>query len=265
MNKSVLRWTSWRQRWQTNYVKGSFVDDLLSEKEQLDQFRAWWSEYAIYVIGGIVMGAGLLYGVNYYQNTQLQAQLDASTAYEALILHVVDGNLEAAEAVADEIATSYSDTTYVGQAGLAMARLYMDKNRDQDAANALLAVVEGNAESELKNVARLRLARIYLYQDKAQDVLDLLAGEESEAFAAAYGEVLGDAYTALGRIAEAQDAYQKVLLDPLSQGTVDLQLVQWKSLDLPDIQPVAEEEPEVVEPTPATAVESEDPNSEEDE
>lgn len=241
------------------------MDDLLSEKEQLDQFRAWWSEYARYVIGGIVIGAGLLFGINHYQNTQLQAQLDASTAYEALILHVVDGNLEAAEAVADEIATSYSDTTYVGQAGLAMARLYMDKNRDQDAADALLAVVDGSAESELKNVARLRLARIYLYQDKAQAVLDLLAGEESEAFAAAYGEVLGDAYTALGRIAEAQDAYQKVLLDPLSQGTVDQQLVQWKSLDLPDIQPVAEEEPEAAEPTPATAVESEDSNSEEDE
>ena len=60
------------------------MDDLLSEKEQLDQFRSWWSEYGAFVIGGIVIGAGMLFGINYYQDTKLQAQLDASTAYETL-------------------------------------------------------------------------------------------------------------------------------------------------------------------------------------
>ncbi len=207
----------------------------------------------------------MLFGINHYQSTKLQAQLDASTAYEALVVQVADGKLEAAEALADEIATTYSETTYVGQAGLAMARLYMDKNRDQDAADALLAVIGSSADSELQHVARLRLARIYLYQDKAQEVVDLLAGEEVDAFAAAYGEVLGDAFTALGRIAEAQDAYQKVLLDPLSQGTVDQQLVQWKSLDLPLPEPVAVGEEEAAEPVPADAVEADESDSEEDE
>ncbi len=244
------------------------MDDLLSEKEQIDQLRSWWSEYGAYVIGGIVIGGGFLFGLNYYQNNRLQQELDASTAYEALVLDVAGGKLEDAQAVADEIATSYGDTTYAGQAGLAMARLYMDKNRDQDAADALLAVVDGNADNEVKHVARLRLARIYLYQDKPQDAVDLLAGVEVDAFAAAYGEVLGDAYTALGRIAEAQDAYQKVLMDPLSQGTVDQQLVQWKSLDLPEVdehKPEAVEGSEVAEPVPAATVEQEASGSEEDE
>jgi predicted negative regulator of RcsB-dependent stress response len=235
------------------------VDDLLSEKEQIDQFRSWWSEYGAYVIGGIVIGAGMLFGINYYQSTKLQAQLDASTAYEALIVMVVDGDLDEAEATANEIATLYGETSYVGQAGLAMARLYMDKNRDQDAADALTAVIDGNANNELKHVARLRLARIYLYQDKAQEVVDLLATEGDEAFASAYGEILGDAYTALGRIAEAQDAYQKVLMDSSSQGIVDQQLVQWKALDLPEVAPL----PEVAEPDPATAVEAGEVDSEE--
>lgn len=235
------------------------MDDLLSEKEQIEQMRAWWSEYGAYVIGGIVISVGLLFGINHYQSTRLQAQLDASTAYEKLIVLVADGKLEDAKAVADEIATSYSDTTYVGQTGLAMARLYMDKNRDQDAAIALLGVIDSGADSELKDIARLRLARIYLYQDKAQEVVDLLAGDDRGAFAAAYGELLGDAYTALGRIAEAQDAYQKVLLDPSSQGTVDQQLVQWKSLDLPEVTA------EAAEPAPAAAVETQEPEAEEGE
>jgi predicted negative regulator of RcsB-dependent stress response len=217
------------------------VDDLLSEKEQIDQFRAWWSEYGAYVIGGIVIGAGLLFGYNYYQNAKLQEQLNASTAYEALLVQVADGDLDEAEAAASEIASLYSETSYAGQAGLAMARLYMDKNRDMDAADALKVLIDGSANDELKHVARLRMARIYLYQNKAQEVVDLLVAEDTDAFAAAYAEVLGDAYAQLGRIAEAEDAYQKILVDTSSQGTVDQQLVQWKVLDLPAVVPQAAE------------------------
>ena len=217
------------------------MDDLLSEKEQIEQFRSWWSEYGAYVIGGIVIGAGLLFGNNYYQNAKLQAQLNASTAYEALLVQVASGDLDEAELTANEIASLYAETSYAGQSGLAMARLYMDKNRDMDAAEALESVINGKADDELKQVARLRLARIYLYQDKAQEVVDLLASQDAGAFAAVYGEVLGDAYAELGRIAEAEDAYQKVLMDASSQGAVDQQLVQWKALDLPSVVPEADE------------------------
>lgn len=234
------------------------MDDLLSEKEQLEQFRSWWSEYGAYVIGGIVIGAGMLFGFGQYKDRTLQAQLEASAAFESLIEQVADGDLNDAEATATEIQTSYAKTTYAGQAGLAMARLYMDKNRDQDAVDALLSVINGAADDELKHVARLRLARIYLYQDKAQEVVDLLTKQSIPAFSAAYGEILGDAYTALGRIAEAQDAYQKVLVDPLSQGTVDQQLVQWKALDLPEVEAQAGDQ---AEPVSTETVESEEPES----
>ena len=254
MNKQALRWTIWRKRWQRNYVKGSFVDDLLSEKEQIDQFRAWWSEYGAYVIGGIVIGAGLLIGINYYQNAKLEAQLNASTAYEALLVQVVDGDLDEAEVTSSEIATMYGETVYAGQASLALARLYMDKNRDQDAADTLRGIIDSETGDEIKNVARLRLARIYLYQDKAQEVVDLLAGENVEAFGPVYSDVLGDAYTALGQIAEAEAAYQKILTDPTSQSSVDQQLVQWKTLDLPAVAVT----PEVAEPEPDAAVEASD-------
>lgn len=221
------------------------MDDLLSEKEQIEQMRSWWSEYGSYVVGGIVIGVGLLFGINHYQSSKLQAQLDASSAYETLIGHVVKGNLDAAEVTADEIANSFGETAYAAQAGLAMARLYMEKNRDQDAADALVAIVASEADRKLKHVARLRLARLYLYQDKAQDVVDLLLTEDDSAFASLYGEVLGDAYAALGRIADAQSAYQKVLLDPMARGIVDQELVQWKVLDLPEIVAEVEAEPEV--------------------
>jgi hypothetical protein len=50
-------------------------------------------------------------------------------------------------------------------------------------------------------------------------------------------------------------------MNPLSQqGAVDQQLVQWKALDLPEIEPVADEtaEPETKEAVEADATEPED-------
>jgi predicted negative regulator of RcsB-dependent stress response len=210
------------------------VDELLSEKEQIDQMRSWWSEYGGYVIGGLGLGIALLAGLNYYQDSRLEEQLQGSALYETLIGHVASGSLEEAEVVAAELDTDYASTSYAAQGKLVLARLYMDKNRDQDAADVLGELVASDSDEAVKHVARARLARVFMYQGKAQEVVDLLEGQESAAFSATYNELLGDAYHALGRIEDAQVAYQTVLLDPMSQGTVDQQLVQWKALDLPE-------------------------------
>jgi predicted negative regulator of RcsB-dependent stress response len=219
------------------------VDDLLSEKEQIDQLRAWWSEYGGYVIGGLGLGIAILVGFNYYQNSKLDAQLAGSALYEELTEHVVTGKLDEAESVADDLALNYAGTTYAPQAKLALARLYMDKNRDQDAADALREVLGSDADLAVQHVARTRLARILQYQGDAQGVVDLLEGQESEAFAASWNELLGDAYRELGRIEDAQAAYQAALLDPMAQMTVDQQLLQWKVLDLPEVEAAPEEAP----------------------
>ncbi len=224
------------------------MDDLLSEKEQIEQIRTWWSEYGGYVIGGLGLGIAILVGYNYYQNSKLEAQLAGSAMYETLTSHVVSGNLEEAEVVADTLGAEYAGTSYAAQAKLAMARLYMDRNRDQDAADVLQELLDSDASAALKHVARTRLARILLYQDDPEAVVALLEGEVSEAFAATWNELLGDAYTALGRIDDAEAAYQRVLLDPMAQATVNQQLVQWKVLDLPERQDEIDEPGEVVAP-----------------
>ncbi len=216
------------------------MDDLISEKEQIEQIRTWWSEYGGYVIGGIGLGIALLVGYNYWQSSRLEAQLAGSALYETLTQHVTTGRLDEAEAVADELEADYESTTYAAQARLAMARLYMDKNRDQDAADVLRELLASNADESLKHVARTRLARVLLYQGKAQDVVDLLEGRQSEAFAAVYGELLGDAYSELGRFEDAEAAYQRVMLDPMAQATVNQELVQWKALDLPEVAAAAD-------------------------
>ncbi|MDX1515665.1 MAG: tetratricopeptide repeat protein [Woeseiaceae bacterium] len=209
------------------------MDDLLSEKEQLERMRTWWSDYGNYVIAGIVLGAAILFGINHYQTTQRDAELAASALYDRLTDEIVDGSVETAEAIAGEIDADYGDSAYATQAKLAMARLYMDQNRDEDAADALRDLLAADAPGPFTHIARIRLAKIYLYQDKAEEVVELLQGQASEAFAARYAESLGDAYVALGRFAEAREAYERALDEPPQGATVDQSFVRLKLIDLP--------------------------------
>ena len=217
------------------------MDDLLSEKEQIEQIRSWWSEYGGYIIGGLGLGIAILAGFNYYENSKIESQLAGSAMYESLTGRVVAGDVDEAERIADQLATEHPGTSYAAQAKLALARLFMEKNRDQDAADALRELLDSDADAAVKDVGRTRLARVLLYQGNAQAVVDLLEGQESEAFAALWNELLGDAYSELGRIDDAQAAYQRVMLDPLAQATVDQRLVQWKMLDLAESDDSAQE------------------------
>jgi predicted negative regulator of RcsB-dependent stress response len=209
------------------------VEDL-SEKEQLEAMRNWWRENGRFVISGIVLGVALLVGWNNWQNSQRTAELEASVLYEDLLGHVAAGVLESAEQKSNSLYQDYSATVYAAQARLAMARLFMDKGRDQDAAGVLrdLLAVRGNAE--LKQVARLRLARVLLYQDKPEEVVELLADQSDGAFLARYAEATGDALVALERYEEAAESYAVAISENPDMATVDRTLVQMKINDLPE-------------------------------
>ncbi len=219
------------------------MDDLQSEKEQLEEMRAWWTEYGRYVIAGVVIAVGLLFGFNQYQSSKLAAQVEASVLYESLTVYVSDGDLDNAESVADDLASNYANTPYAAQSNLAMAKLYMDKNRDQDAADVLNELLLMRGNKALRQIGRLRLARILLYQDKPQDVVDLLADQDDAAFAGLFAEMRGDALAALGQITAAGDEYRTALAD--TSQTINRGIVQMKLVDLPDAPAPA---PAVTEP-----------------
>lgn len=213
----------------------------LSEKEQLDAMRAWWSENGNYVIGGIVVGIIIIFGTNQWRSRIANAEVAASSLYEDVMYAAGRGNLEDASEAADSLYSDYGASPYAAQARLAMARVYMDNGRDQDAADQLTALIESNADTELAMVGRLRLAKILLYQGKAEEVVGLVGDQVDNAFSARLNEVLGDAYVSLAQYAEAEAAYIAALTDNPQAPTVDASLIQLKINDLPVIADVGSE------------------------
>ena len=197
----------------------------MEEREQIEALRAWWSEYGNYVLGGIAVGALALFGWQYQRGAIASTEVAVSAVYDSLADHV------AAERAFAELTAEYPDTAYLVQARLALARSYMDNNRDEDAANALRAAIVATDMAALAAVARMRLAKILHYQEKYDEVLALLDGRNDKGFTARYAEARGDALTALERYAEARAAYTFALAD--NGQTTDMSFIQLKLLDLP--------------------------------
>ncbi len=225
-----------------------------SEKEQLEEIRAWWAENGRFVIAGVILGVAAIVSWNQWQSRIETTRIGASNLFEEVMTAVGNGDAAAAEAAAQDLYLNYEGTVYPNQARLAMARLYMDRGRDQDAADALRKVLATDKSEEIQMVARLRLAKILLYQDKPGEVIELLKGHEEGGFAARYNEMLGDAYAAEGDYALAEQAYQAALSESRNLRTVDNTLIQLKLNDLPDPAELAQtsaatDEGEVVEET----------------
>jgi predicted negative regulator of RcsB-dependent stress response len=153
---------------------------------------------------------------------------------------VGNGDADAAELAADYLFENYQQTVYPDQTRLAMARLYMDKGRDQDAVEVLRGLIVEGEETEIQLLGRLRLAKVLLFQNKPDEVVELLKDRGESGFTARYSEVLGDAYVAQGNFAEAQTAYLLALGEQPALQTIDNNLVQLKLNDLPDLDELAE-------------------------
>jgi predicted negative regulator of RcsB-dependent stress response len=207
------------------------VDDYLSEQEQVQRLREWWRENGWFIVGGVVLGVGGLFGWNQYQSYLTSRAEAASALYLALQTTVDDGDEDEAVALFDQLSAEYAKTPYADQGGLAMARLFMESSEPERAAAALRQVMETTADAELSLIARLRLARVLSYLENHAEALALIEAVDSGRFRGRYSEVMGDIYVTQGDSERARAAYEQALSDS-EPGLVDRALVQMKLDDL---------------------------------
>jgi predicted negative regulator of RcsB-dependent stress response len=154
------------------------------------------------------------------------------------MVHALEqGNHSQALVVLGELERDYPGSPYTDQAKLLSARFYVDEGQLDRAAAELAAVGEHSKDTDLAQVARLRLARVQIAQGKADNALATLGSSGGTgAFAARYHEVRGDAYYAKGDKPAALREYRS------AQGTgggTDAELLGLKIGDLDAGTPAA--------------------------
>jgi len=127
--------------------------------------------------------------------------------------------------------------------------MHVERHELAKAAERLRAVMDHSEDEQLRVVARLRLARVLLADNKADDALAVVQKAPDGAFAARYDEVRGDGLFAKGEKGSALDAYRAALTAGES-GMVDDGQLQLKIQSLAAAAPVAATPAPTVTPKP---------------
>jgi predicted negative regulator of RcsB-dependent stress response len=207
------------------------AEEYLTDDEQLDAVKRWVAEYAPVLIVGALLGVGGYFGYQYYETYRNTQGLKAAAQFALMTAAMQSQDLTKPRQIAEGLIKDFPSSPYADHARLAIARMDVEDRQDDKAAAALTEVMNNSKDAELKQIARLRLARVLIDEGKPDESLKTLAEGTPGSFAGRYHEVRGDALYAKKEFAAAITEYKSALAAGEASG-VDSALLELKLADL---------------------------------
>lgn len=229
------------------------MDENLTDNERVEQLRQFWRENGWFLIGGVALGALLLFGWNQYTAYRDRRAEEAGTLYQTVKQAVDSKDVVQATTVLTRMRAEFAGSAYTSQAGLLVGGTLV-VSAPERASEELKYVMEHTKDPELGMVARLRLARVLAYQQKYDDALKTINVAKPAKFAGRINEIKGDIEAARGNVEEARKAYLAAMVADGAE-LLDRNFLQMKLNDLPGgaLPPPAVSAPESPATPPAGA------------
>ncbi len=187
------------------------MTEYLTEDEQVEQLKRLLRVYGIPALLGVLAGVLVFYGWSYYQSYRARILSHASGVYDEMLTDRAQNNTQETQVQAEKLFTHYPSTPYSDMAALMLAREAILKNNFSEAEKQLNWVLKKGHSQSLRQIARLRLARLFLSQQKVDEALSELKTVDDPAFSGLIDEIRGDALLAKNQVSEAREVYQRAL------------------------------------------------------
>ena len=181
------------------------ADELISDEERSEQLKKWWRENGTSIGAGIAIAIAGVFGWQYWQEYKVE-QSEAASQQLQLAIAAEDGKVDALKAVAE----NFSSTPYSALASLAAAS--EASQEDPAAAIEALKVAMAGKDTDVAEIAKLRLIRLYIAEGKLSDAESLLDTDLAVAYTSLVEELRGDFYVAKKDLQKAREAYDKAIL-----------------------------------------------------
>ena len=180
-------------------------------EQELEALKQWWNENGRTLMVGVVLGLGGVFGWTTYQG-KLEADAEAlSIIYQQVVDAASEDQHEAVRAQATSIMESSPESGYASLGALLAAKsAYQQKDLD-GAKNYLFWIVQNAGQSNVRDVARIRLARILVEEKLFDEVESNLNAVENQTFSPTVNEIRGDMRLIQGDVAGAREAYESTL------------------------------------------------------
>ncbi len=205
--------------------------ELMDEHEKGEHVRAWIRQNGSAIAGGVALGLVLIFGYNWWQNSQVEHRITAATQFEAVNDAAERKDIEALTSLSGELTKNYGDTPYGLLASLQLADAHLAAGQVDQARAALDAAAKLSEEPALIALIDLRRARLSLAAGDAEAAITTIDALPEDLYAGLAAELRGDALLKLGRKEEARQAYDNALTE-LDTGAPNRRVVEMKLADL---------------------------------
>ncbi|MGH8051677.1 MAG: YfgM family protein [Arenimonas sp.] len=202
----------------------------IDEYELGERVRNWFKDNSGSLITGIALGLGCIFAYQWWQGNGDKHQTEAALQYQAFTSAAEKNDPTKTKVVLALIESKYADTPYLNFAVLRQAELLQANGKSDDAVKLLEANIANATEAPIKELYKLRIARIQLINGKADLALKQLADITESVYTASVEEIRGDANLALGKRELASQSYVKALtaLDEAApiRNLIELKLIE---------------------------------------
>jgi predicted negative regulator of RcsB-dependent stress response len=182
----------------------------LEEQERIDALKDWWEKNRktlIAVVAVVVLVAAAYYGWKYYSNQQ---NVQAEALHKEFIKVVAERDAKKISDAAGALIAKFPSSFFATDAAFSAAKASFDA-KDYEGARKNLQWVVDKGKSELRAIARIRLATVLLEEKKYDDALKVVDAVTEDAYIALASDLKGDILTGKGSKEEARLAYQLAL------------------------------------------------------
>lgn len=203
-----------------------------TEAEQIQLIKQWWKDYGKVTLLALVAVLIVSYGWRWYQIRHEHLLQKASAVYERLQTAAANNDMQGMQMAADRLSHHYTNTPYAQLAALMLARQAVYQGQFAVAESKLKWIMRHGSNQSLRQVARIRLARVLLVENKADEAAKLLKTIDDNGYLALIEETRGDIYQSMGKTDDARTAYRKSL-EAFPEMEVMQPLLQMKLDNLP--------------------------------
>lgn len=182
-----------------------------TEEELLHAIQLWIKKHGKSLL--ITLCIFLSIGIGWYAAKRQNDHklLQASVLYEELLQSLNQQDMLRTQTLAKRLVKTYKQTPYAKLSALLLTQNLVENGKLNKAREQLMWIVEKAEIPAVRQIARLRLARILLSENQKETALATLSSVDDPAFAPLADQIKGDIQKAFGRIDAAKTAYQNAL------------------------------------------------------
>lgn len=199
----------------------------MTEQEQIELLKNWIKQYSLVIFTGVLMAIIAMSAWRFWDQRQSKIMDHASSVYDEMLTMRAQNETAEAAIQTKKLFSHYEKTTYGKIASLMMARTAAVNSNYPESKQHLQWVLEHTKIDALKQIARLRIARLMIAEGKPEASIDILQKINDKNFNGLIDEVRGDAYLAMNNTDKARAAY-KLAISELPNADVIRPLLQMK-------------------------------------